>query len=149
MEYLNATIQKVSLPTLNIQNIEQSQTQQRFKDINRGGQIFSHYLTREISVTHKHTEGFLSYFMLWENTLSYVDYQNSVKFLPNLEIIMLNNEFQETFRYNFKNLVISSFSENFEMDYTSVRNIPKTFTIKYSYNELETIFKIDGKETKY
>jgi hypothetical protein len=62
---------------------------------------------------------------------------------------MLNNEFQETFRYNFKNLVISSFSENFEMDYTSVRNIPKTFTIKYSYNELETIFKIDGKETKY
>jgi len=149
IEYLNATIQKVTLPILNITNIEQGQTQTPYKRMDRGGLSYTQNLTREISVTHKHTEGFISYFMIWENIINYDTYQNDRKFLPPVDIVMLNNEFKETFRYKFDKLLFSGFGETIDLDYSSVRNIPKTFTIKYQYNSLETILNLDGNPISY
>lgn len=149
IEYLNATIQKVTLPALNIQNIEQNQTQTAYKRIDRGGLSYTQNLSREISITHKHTEGFLSYFMLWENIITYNTYQNDRKFLPSVDVVLLNNEFKETFRYKFDKLLFAGFGETIDLDYSSVRNIPKTFTVKYQYNSLETILNLDGNPITY
>ncbi len=147
--YVNASIQKVSLPSLSINNQTQEQTSDPFKLKSRGGQTFPHFLSREIKVTHKHVEGFINYFAFYESILFFNSYQLDQKILPDCDIIILNNENKETVRYRFKGIIYKGLSETLDLDYSSVRNIPKTFTVEYEYNSLDLIFNLDGQQKIY
>ena len=134
-DWVNSTIQSVSLPEISIETIKQS-----FKNIDRtfkGGYDAERYFNKELTINFKLTEGFLNYFLLLEQLLIYMDLRTDNKaFLPDLTVQLLDNFGEFLFQIQFLDIVYKNLSALNPLSYASVGADFNTFSISIGFKTL-------------
>lgn len=139
-EVINHTIQKISLPKLNVAITEPQQTGAKFPPVFKKGRDVLRDIDRSFNITFKHIEGFLNYFFFLENIIKFNDHVNKEAFLPDLELNILLHERQQLYKVVFKQVLYKGIGESIDFSYTDVKNTASFFSINFAYNDISLTF---------
>lgn len=149
IDYLNHTIQSVSLPNLNIDVVEQNvgpirytenindsdntkltKNEMRYRDSDDLRNV-----VKDLSITFKLTDSYLNYWILFENLMMFNDVSNTKDYFSDFIINFLNREGYIVLNVEFKMPVLLSISD-VELSYSQVAIEFKTFTMGFVYNNI-------------
>src|SRR5271157_300893 len=88
-DFLNACIQAVSWPQLSL--ITATQQERQYQITWRGGKELEPIFDKTVTVTFKLTEGFISYWMLFEQIEYYLTYAKATPFWPPMFLSFLDH----------------------------------------------------------
>jgi hypothetical protein len=130
-DYLTASIQAVSFPSLDIETVEQV----LYEDphTSKGGKKFERYLDRSFTITFKTYEGYINYWIMFDLFRKYYDLDNKDQYLPDINLTFMDHTGFEFITINFNQIVFTGLSE-LELNYSSNSAEFKTFTAKFKYN---------------
>lgn len=140
-DFFNAAVQSVSLPSVDLNTVTQQQSQ--FEIAYRGGKEMEVELAKELDITFKLTEGFLSYWIIYEQIEAYLEYKESIPFWPSLNLSFLDMHGFELVGFKFMKIVPLSLSQ-LDLNYSSTAAEFNTFSMNLRYNR----FSIDRKYNK-
>lgn len=140
-DFFNATIQSVSLPAISLETVQQQQSQ--FKIAYRGGRELEPEIEKSLDVTFKLSEGFISYWMLFDQIEEYLLYQESNPFWPSLFVSFLDLNGIELVVFEFVKLVPTGMS-NIDLSYSSTAAEFNTFSLNLKYNRFNIKRRIDS-----
>lgn len=130
-DFINGTIQSVSFPSIEMDLVTQQQGQRPIRY--RPGKELDPLLDRNLTVTFKLSEGFISYWILFEQIEEYLNYRESNPFWPPMYISFLDHHGFELLEFSFNQLVPQSLSQ-FEVSYATTAAEFRTFTMNVTYN---------------
>ena len=139
-DFINATIQSVSFPSIELDLAQQQQGQRLIKY--RPGKELEPLLERNLTVTFKLSEGFISYWILFEQVQLYLDYRETSPFWPPMYISFLDHHGFELLEFSFNKIVPQNLSQ-FEISYATTAAEFRTFTMNLVYNMFTLKNKID------
>jgi hypothetical protein len=130
-DFINASVQSITFPAVELPVVEQ--TQQQYKIAYRGGKELEAVLDKNLTVTFKLTEGFISYWIMFEQLEKFVLYGDSVPFWPPMYVSFLDHHGFELVAFTFTKLVPTSLSQ-FDISYSQTAAEFNTFTMNLRYN---------------
>jgi hypothetical protein len=130
-DFFNASVQAVTFPELRLDPVIQPQSQ--FSIRYRGGKELEPILDKMLTVTFKLTEGFITYWMLFEQIESYMKYAETSPFWPSMYISFLDHHGYELVVFEFQKIIPIAMSQ-FNISYASVAAEFSTFTLNLAYN---------------
>jgi hypothetical protein len=130
-DFINASVQSITFPSVELPIVEQ--TQQQYKIAYRGGKELEAVLDKNLTVTFKLTEGFISYWIMFEQLEKFVLYGDSVPFWPPMYVSFLDHHGFELVAFTFTKLVPTNLSQ-FEISYSQTAAEFNTFTMNLRYN---------------
>jgi len=139
-DFINATIQSVSFPSVELNLLEQQQGQRTIRY--RPGKELEPLLDRNLTVTFKLSEGFISYWILFEQIEAYLEYRETQPFWPPMYLSFLDHHGYELLEFSFNKIVPQSLSQ-FEISYATTAAEFRTFTMNLVYNRFTLKNKID------
>lgn len=139
-DFFNASIQSVSFPEMALAPV--TQTQSQFQIRYRGGKELEPILDKNLTVTFKLMEGFITYWMLFEQIESYLKYQESNPFWPSMYISFLDHHGFELMVFEFEKIVPTGMSQ-FMLNYSTVAADFNTFTLNMTYNRFKIARRLD------
>jgi len=142
-DFINSTIQNVNFPGWNLKTVEQHRMYgalQKFKDATPVKDL----IEKTISIEFKLVDGFLNYFMLYDNAIKYLDFKNESLYFDDFKILLLNNE---NYLISYINLykVIMKKMTNLRMGYPKMGRNNTTFTVEFEYNDWDLTFLYNDK----
>jgi len=133
-DYVNYTIQAISWPDIAAETVEQT-----FKDViktSKSGWDAKRFMTRSFDITFRTTEGFLNYWIMYDQFFKYWEYGgNDRMFLPNLNLRIHDHMGYLVMTMIFRNVVFSGISA-MELSYSSNMPEPKTFTCTFAHTDI-------------
>jgi len=139
-DFINATVQSVTFPEFSFSNVSQPQTM--FNITYRGGKELEPSVEKTISVSFKLTEGFISYWMFFDQIELYRKYSATVPFWPSMYISFLDHHGFELMAFEFKQIVPTSLSQ-LTVGYSTVVSDFSTFSLGLKYNRYKIIRRLD------
>lgn len=139
-DFFNSTIQSVSLPQISLNTVTQQQSQ--FNIHYRTGKELEPEMDKSVSVTFKLTEGFISYWILFDQIEEYLVYKESNPFWPPLFISFLDLNGIELVSFEFIQLIPESVSQ-VDLSYSSTAAEFNTFSLNMVYNRFNVKRKIE------
>lgn len=130
-DFFNSTIQSVSLPQISLPILTQQQSQ--FNIAYRGGKELEPTLEKTLDVTFKLTEGFISYWILFDQIEEYLLYKEDAVFWPNMFVSFLDLNGIELVVFEFEQLIPTSMSQ-VELSYSQTAAEFNTFSVSLRYN---------------
>jgi len=130
-DYINASVQGISFPSVELPPVEQGQGQ--FKIRYRGGKELEPILDKNLTVTFKLSEGFISYWMLFEQIEMFQEYAPTVPFWPPMYVSFLDHRGFELVVFSFEKIVPTNLSA-LDISYTKTIAEFTTFTLSLTYN---------------
>lgn len=130
-DFINATIQKVSLPGINLSNPTQQQRQ--FAIQYRTGKELEAAFEKTLNVTFKLSEGFISYWIMFEQLELFLKYQDTQPFWPPMYISFLGHHGFELVAFEFQYIVPQSMSQ-FDISYATTAAEFNTFNVELRFN---------------
>lgn len=140
-DFINAAVQSVDFPSIELDIAQQQQGQ--FPIRYRGGKELEPVLDRNLTVTFKLTEGFISYWMLFEQIEEYVNYEQVQPFWPPMYISFLDHHGFELVAFSFEKVVPTGLSQ-FQISYATTAAEFNTFTMNLNYNRFNIKRRIDA-----
>jgi hypothetical protein len=130
-DFFNSTIQSVSLPQISLNTVTQQQSQ--FPISYRGGKEIEPALEKSMDVTFKLTEGFISYWILFDQIEEYLLYKDDAVFWPNIFVSFLDLNGIELVVYEYEQLIPTALSQ-VELSYAQTAAEFNTFSLSMKYN---------------
>jgi hypothetical protein len=140
-DFFNASVQAVTFPEVRLEPVIQPQSQ--FSIRYRGGKELEPILDKMITVTFKLTEGFITYWMLFEQIEAFMKYKDTSPFWPSMYISFLDHHGYEILVFEFKKIIPISLSQ-FNINYASVAADFNTFTLNLAYNRYNMISRLNN-----
>ena len=138
-DYMSASIQSVTFPALNADTVEQILYEEPVTA--KGGKRFERYLDRQITLTLKSYEGWINYWIFFDQMFAYWDLDNKEKYLPELTLSFLDHTGFEFVAINFQQIVMSGMSE-LELNYASNTAEFRNFTVNLKYNYIRIMKRL-------
>jgi len=139
-DFINSTIQSVTFPAVELPNV--TQPQGMFQIQYRPGKELEPLLEKNLTVTFKLTEGFISYWVLFEQIEQFIQYGDSVPFWPPMYISFLDHHGFELMAFSFEKIIPVDLSQ-FEVAYSQTAAEFNTFTMTLRYNRYEIKRRIE------
>ena len=130
-DFFNSTIQSISLPNVSLSTPKQQQSQ--FPIYYRGGKELEPSYEKSLDVTFKLTEGFISYWILFDQIEEYLLYKEDPVFWPNMFLSFLDLNGIELVVFEFEQLIPVSLSQ-VELSYAQTAAEFNTFSLSLKYN---------------
>jgi len=130
-DFINASIQSVDFPSIDLEQAQQQQGQ--FKIQQRGGKELEPSFSKNLTVTFKLSEGFLSYWIFFEQIELYLKYGETQPFWPPMYISFLDHHGFELLAFTFEKIVPTALSQ-FQISYATTAADFNTFTLNMVYN---------------
>jgi len=130
-DYMNATVQSVTFPQLTLDTVDQPQTMRIIRY--RGGKELEPILDRSLDVSFKLTEGFITYWMLFDQIEMYMEYAPTKPFWPSVFVSFLDHNGFELLAFEFKKIVPIGLSQ-LNINYSNLSASFNTFTLSMNYN---------------
>lgn len=140
VEFVNHTIQEVSIPNYTPDVTEPQQTGTFLPPIHPPGGPASWKLQRYFTIKLKHTEAFINWFFLNECIYDWVTVGKKSNHLPELKVSMLTSDFLEVASIKFGMNVHGGLSESLNLNSTELRNVASNFTMTIWYNDFDIVF---------
>lgn len=139
-DFMNASVQAITFPDISIPTAVQQQTQFQIKY--RGGKELEPVLNKEITVTFKLTEGFISYWILFEQVEKYLEYRETPAFWPAMYVSFLDHHGFELVAFTFEKIVPLSLSQ-FTVSYATTAAQFSSFTLGLRFNRFKIKRRIE------
>jgi hypothetical protein len=130
-DFINASVQSINFPSVELPIVEQQQ--QQYKIAYRGGKELEAVLDKNLTLTFKLSEGFISYWILFEQLEMFVAYGDSIPFWPPMYVSFLDHHGFELVAFTFHKIVPTNLSQ-FEITYAQTAAEFNTFTMNLRYN---------------
>jgi len=130
-DYINASIQSITFPSVELANVEQGQGQ--FMITYRGGKELEPILDKNLSLTFKLTEGFISYWILFEQIEMFREYAPTVPFWPPMYVSFLDHHGFELMVFSFEKIIPTNLSQ-LDISYSKTVAEFTTFNLGLKYN---------------
>ena len=140
-DFINASIQKISFPNINLANPTQQQIQYAIKY--RTGKEVEAAFNKEMTVTFKLAEGFISYWMLFEQIELFLFYKDTQPFWPPLYVSFLDHHGFELVAFSFEKIIPEGLSE-LDISYATTAADFNTFNIQLRFNRFNIDRRIKG-----
>lgn len=138
-DYFNATVQSITFPEIMLNPAEQAQTMYRIRY--RGGKELEPILDKNLTITFKLTEGFITYWMLFEQIEMFQAYSDSQPFWPSMYVSFLDHHGFELMSFEFQKIIPLGLSQ-FNVNYSNIAADFNTFTLNLSYNRYKIIRRL-------
>jgi hypothetical protein len=135
-DYLNHTIQSVSFPSVMADEVEQ--TLDKTPQYYRQSFDLERVITKEFTVNFKTSDGFLNYWVLFEQLQRYLRLENKKDYFPDMNLRFLDRQGYQMVNVIFVQPIFKGM-DSLEMSYGSSAFEFRTFGITFKYNQ----FKID------
>jgi len=133
-DFINNCVQSISFPSVELPTVDQQQSQFQIKY--RGGKELEPILDKNLTITFKLSEGFFSYWILFEQLEQFVNYEQKVPFWPSLYVSFLDNNGFEIVAFEFHKIVPTGLSP-FSISYATTAAEFNTFTLSLNYNRFD------------
>ena len=130
-DFFNASIQSITMPPLALPTPEQQQSQ--FKIAYKGGKELEPTFDKTLDVVFKLSEGFITYWIIFEQIEEYLKYQEGNVFWPAMYVSFLDMHGFELVAFEFNKIVPTSLS-SFDVSYATTAASFNTFTLGLRYN---------------
>ena len=130
-DYFNATVQSITFPEVVLTPLTQPQTMFQIKY--RGGKELEPLLDKNLTVTFKLTEGFITYWMLFDQIEMFQKYSERAPFWPSMYVSFLDHHGFELMTFEFQKIVPVRLSQ-FNANYATVASEFNTFSLNMTYN---------------
>jgi len=130
-DYFNATVQGITFPEVELKNVSQPQTM--FNITYRGGKELEPILDKNVTITFKLTEGFITYWMLFDQIELFQQYGIKQPFWPSMYVSFLDHHGFELMTFEFQKIVPTMLSQ-LPVSYATVAADFNTFTLNLRYN---------------
>jgi len=130
-DFVNATVQSVTFPEVVLQPVIQPQTM--FQIRYRGGKELEPILDKNLTVTFKLTEGFITYWMFFDQIELFQAYSLRKPFWPSMYVSFLDHHGFELMAFEFQKIVPTNLSP-FNVSYATVAADFNVFTLNMAYN---------------
>ena len=141
-DFVNATVQSVSFPEVSLSPSTQQQSQ--FQIQYRGGKELEPILDKNLTITFKLTEGFITYWMIFDQIELFQTYAPTKPFWPSMYVSFLDHHGFELMAFKFNQLIPLGLSQ-FNVSYATVTSDFNTFTLNMRYNRYNIIRRLDNK----
>lgn len=133
-DFVNHTIQSFRMPSISVPSTEQYLSAR--KTIWRGGLPFHLITDQKFGVTFKLTEGYINYFILYDQLRLFLEFGNEIEFLPTCMLRILDYGGKQFTSIKLQQITMVSISA-LELSFTS--NIPQqsNITCDFSFNIFE------------
>lgn len=144
-DYVNHTIQSVTFPGVSSDEVEQivgRKTSVEGKPLTKNPQYWRQSLDldrafpKEFTVSLKAADGYINYWVLFENYRKYLEVTNMEDYLPDMNIMYLDREGYELITIDFKQPLMKGISE-VEMNYASTALEFRVFSVTFKYNTFD------------
>ena len=139
-DYLNHTIQSVTFPQVSADETEQILDKR--PQYYRNSFDLERVITKEFTVNFKTADGFLNYWVLFEQFQRYLNEQNKKDYFPDMNLLFLDRDGYELVTVTFRQPLIKSIDQ-LEMSYASNAFEFRTFGLTFKYNLFEINVKLD------
>ena len=139
-DFVNASIQSVTFPEMNLELVSQQQAQYTIQQ--RGGKELEPVLDKTITITFKMIEGFITYWMLWEQIELYLQYGKAQPWWPSAYVSFLDHNGFELVVFEFEKITPVGLSQ-FDVSYSQVTSEFSSFRLAMHYNRFKIVRRID------
>jgi len=139
-DFITACIQSISFPAVDLQPVEQ--TQQQYTIAYRSGKELEPVFDKNLTITFKLSEGFICYWILFEQIERFLNYSQTVPFWNPLYISFLDNNGFELVAFEFNKIIPTNLSQ-FNVSYATTAAEFNTFTMGLRYNRFTIKRRID------
>jgi hypothetical protein len=140
-DFMNAAVQSISFPSITLDTVEQ--TQQHFRIAYRPGKELEPLFDKNLTVTFKLSEGFITYWILFEQIELFIKlYEVKKPFWDPLFVSFLDHHGFELVAFSFEKIIPTALSQ-FEISYATTAAEFNTFTLNLQYNR----FKVKNRLT--
>lgn len=139
--FINSTIQQVNFPTLRQIDTTEQIRPGGFKQSYKSSTTLQNLIQREFSVTFKLGEGFINYWILYENMVKFLDFQNPDVYLPDFRLLLLDNDGVVMASVVLQQIMYTSLSE-IQLNYASTTPQFSTFTVGFKCNNVDVKLEI-------
>lgn len=140
-DFINSTIQSVNFPTISgIDNVEQIRPG-GYKQYYKSSTTLQNLIQREFTVTFKLGEGFINYWVLYENIVRFIDFQNPEQYLPDFRLLLLDNDGIIMASVILQQPIVTRISE-IQLNYASTTPQFSTFSIGFKCNYVNVKLEI-------
>lgn len=141
-DYINATIQSITFPEVILTPAPQPQTM--FNIRYRGGKELEPILDKNLNITFKLSEGFITYWMLFDQIEMFQFYSDRLPFWPSVFMSFLDHHGFELMSFEFQKIIPLGMSQ-FNVSYATQAAEFNTFTLALAYNRYKIIRRINSK----
>jgi hypothetical protein len=140
-DFINATVQSINFPTLRtIDTVEQIRPG-GFKQTYKSSTTLQNLIQRDFTVTFKLGEGFINYWIVYENIVKFLDFQNPEQYLPDFRLMLLDNDGIIMASVILEQVTVTSLSE-IQLNYSSTTPQFTTFSVGFRCNYVNTKLEI-------
>jgi len=130
-DYINATVQRITFPEVTLTPVTQPQTM--FQIRYRGGKELEPILDKNLTIIFKLTEGFITYWMLFDQIELFQLYSATSPFWPSMYVSFLDHHGFELMAFEFQKIIPLGLSQ-FSVNYATPAADFNTFQLTLSYN---------------
>ncbi len=130
-DFINATVQSISFPAIELPAVTQPQGQ--FKIMQRPGKELEPLVEKNLTVTFKLSEGFISYWIMFEQIELFQEYGERIPFWPPMYVSFLDHHGFELVAFSFEKIIPLNLGQ-FEISYAQTAAEFNTFTLLLRYN---------------
>lgn len=151
LDYVNHTIQSVTFPSISVEQAEQWVGRRTYAEetrVTKNPQIWrqavdlERAVPKEFTVSLKSADGYLNYWVLYENFRRYLKITNTEDYLPDMNVMYLDREGYQILTVDFKQPLFTGISD-VEMNYSSTAMEFSTFSVNFKYNWFDINVKLD------
>lgn len=141
IDYINYSIQGISLPGISFDPIEQSPNDGTIT-YKRGFTPIQNLINRELTVTMQLLDGFINYWILTDTLLYYYDRSNTKPYLDDLKLQILDAEGMHIMSVVFEKPIMTGIND---LELNMASNIADftTFDCTFVYNKFKLINELD------
>ena len=142
-DFFNSSIQSITMPPMNLEAVTQQQSQ--FKINYKGGKELEPTFDKTLDVTFKLSEGFITYWIIFEQIEKFLEYKEGNVFWPPMYVSFLDMHGFELVAFEFNKLIPTGLSQ-FDVSYATTAADFNTFTLNLKYNRFKIKRKIDNSD---
>lgn len=144
-DFINATVQSITFPAVELPPVEQGQSQFRIQY--RPGKELEPLIDKNLTITFKLSEGFISYWILFEQIEKFMEYGDTVPFWPPMYVSFLDHRGFELVAFSYEKIIPLNLSQ-FEISYAQTAAEFNTFSMGLRYNRYVIKRRIDDDNYK-
>jgi hypothetical protein len=130
-DFINATVQSITFPSVELNGVLQPQGQ--YPILYRPGKEMEPLVEKNITVTFKLSEGFISYWIMFEQIEKFLEWGDTIPFWPPMYVSFLDHHGFELVAFSFEKIVPLNLGQ-FEISYAQTAAEFNTFTLLLRYN---------------
>lgn len=134
LDYLNATIQSITFPSISMDNVEQTYKHGDGFDL-KNSVLFEELFDNDISITFKSTDGYLNYWMVYDIVKNYIQWSQVEKYMGNLIITNINAQGYSYANIHLNMLTFTSLSVG-EFNFTETTSNLENFELGLKFNHI-------------